>query len=201
MHFSFPVSKSLTILYIVFSPGMREGSPARVIFVSSRLERTRGSARFLEAWLEDPAMEEKKAQEEVRVMCMCVRELDGIDPDCCLPSIGHVHTNTLSLLYTFIHTQTHCPSSKPIYSAFSAYGASKLANLLSVQHMDRQRLGWTLTHPQPSPHAAATTDATTITPAPSSEGDSGLLSQQPWDPSDQHVCAYGCTPGMVHTRA
>lgn len=36
--------------------GRREGSPSRVIFVSSRLEGRGNSARFLEAWLRDPAV-------------------------------------------------------------------------------------------------------------------------------------------------
>jgi len=46
--------------------GRREGSPARVVFVSSRLEKQPASARFLAAWLHDPAMEE--GEEEVRAL-------------------------------------------------------------------------------------------------------------------------------------
>jgi hypothetical protein len=80
------------------------------------------------------------------------------------------------------NTGTDTPVPVPVpYSAFNAYGASKLANLLTALHLDRQR----------------------APPTDSIMGPDNTLgaASPPWDPSSQHFCVYACTPGMVHTRA
>ena len=98
------------------------------------------------------------------------------------------------------------PDPEVPYSAFAAYGASKLANLLTAQHLDRQRLGWALAHPQAPPHATTATSGTGTAPIGTMPDNTlagataSSSSFPPWDPSDQHVCVYTCTPGMVHTR-
>ncbi|EKU22391.1 retinol dehydrogenase 14 [Nannochloropsis gaditana CCMP526] len=80
------------------------------------------------------------------------------------------------------------PVASPPYRPFLAYGASKLANLLAVTYLHRQQQGWSLPDATHQPPTTTTPPSLLLGP-----------STHRWDPSDQHVSVYGCTPGMVHT--
>lgn len=103
---------------------------------------------------------------------------------------GRLLTHTPAYTFTQPFTTTDAPTTEtdtdnpvpvPPYSAFNAYGASKLANLLTALHLDQQR----------------------APPTDSIMGPDNTLgaASPPWNPSSQHFCVYACTPGMVHTRA
>ncbi|KAM3569615.1 hypothetical protein VYU27_008295 [Nannochloropsis oceanica] len=142
--------------------GRGEGSPARVIMVSSRLER--GKAGYLNAWMRDPTLAPSEEKEKKKKKSEEGGREGGREG-----------------------AHTGCPPYKP----FLAYGASKLANMLMVTHLNRQRQGWAL--PDHAHHPPSSFTPSSL--LPSSTSPQG----QRWDPSDDHLCVYGCSPGMVHT--
>ncbi len=190
--------------------GRREGSPARVIMVSSRLER--GKAGYLNAWMRDstltPSDEKEKGEEGGREgggeggqagcppykpflaygasklanMLMVSppalpRLLASLRHTCCLP---------------IVHLTIAPPSLSLPPPLFPHPPSFPRSRHYQVTHLNRQRQGWAL--PDHAHHPPSSSTPSSLLPS-SSTSPQG----QRWDPSDDHLCVYGCSPGMIHT--